>query len=312
MGGKSASGDRKVAALADRQHGVVTLWQLTGVGLTDDMLRRRLEGGRLYRVLPLVYSLTPSVTPRGRMLAAALTYGPGAALSHRAAAAVWDFGPWPSGAIDVTLPGRRKGRPGVRLHRARVERVVKDGFPVTTVARTLVDQAAGLPLGRLRDQFERAERLGLLDVYSVNEQMHGKRGAKKIRVILADWSEPEPTKSELEEAFRALCREASLPLPSFNVFLHGYEVDAYWPDHRLVVELDGWAWHRTRRRFEEDRRKAAMLEAAGYRVLRFTWRQVRGDPATVAAAIRSGCPTAAGRGRAPARAAARSPSAPSA
>lgn len=301
-----------MAELADAQHGVVALGQLAPLGVSQTMVKRRLESGRLYRVQPLVYSLTPSVSTRGRFMAATLTCGPDAVLSHRAAAAIWDLGPWPSGAIDVTVPARRKPRGGIRLHRASVERAVRDGFPVTTVTRTLVDLAGVLTLGRLRDAFERAERLGLLDAHSVNEQMTGRRGAKKIRAILAEWAEPEPTRSELERAFRSMCREASLPLPSSNVSLHGYEVDAYWPEDRLVVELDGWEFHKTRRSFEEDRRRDAALAAAGYRVLRFSWRQVVNEPALVAAAVRSGCPRAGGRGRSPARAAARPPSGPSA
>ncbi len=306
---KSSPRERRLAELAARQHGVVAARQLIAVGFTEDVIRRRVEDERLYRFQPGVLSLTPSVLPRGRMLAAALTYGPEATLSFRASGAVWDLGPWPTGLIDVTLPTRRKPRRGVRIHRATVARVVKDGFPVTTVARTLVDLAGVLPLGRLRDAFERAERLQLLDANEVSEEMHGKRGAKKIRAILAEWSEPEPTKNEFEQSLRDLCREYDIPLPSQNVGLLGYEVDAFWePD--LVVELDGWATHKTRRAFEEDRRKAAALEAAGYRVRRFTWRQMKRERELVAAAIRSGCPTAAGRARVPARAGARLPSAP--
>lgn len=296
-----------MAELAALQHGVFARWQIRDV--SDKVVHDRIERGSWYRVLPLVYSLTPTLLPRGRMLAAALTFGPEAVLSHRAAAAVWDLGPWPGGLIDVTSPGRRKPRRGVRLHRAHVERVVRNGFPVTTVARTLVDQASHLPIGRLRDQFENAERLGLLDIDSVSEQMPGRRGARKIRAVLADWREPEMARSELEGEFRELCIEAALPLPSFNVSLHGFEVDAYWPQHKLVVELDGWAYHRTRRAFEEDRRRAAALEARGYRVLRFTWRQVRGRTEVVAT-LRSVCPTTGGRGRPPARVGARRPSAP--
>jgi very-short-patch-repair endonuclease len=300
-----------VAQLAARQHGVVALGQLVALGVTDDVLRRWLERGRLYRVQPSVYSLTPTVLPRGRMLAAALTYGCEAALSHRAGAAIWDLGPWPTGVIDVTVPRNAKPRGGTRVHVARVERVMKDGFPITTVTRTLIDLAGVLPIGRLRDAFEHAERLRLLDANRVSEEMHGRRGAKKIRVVLAECEAPEPAKNELERALRALCREYGIPLPSQNVVLLGYEVDAFWAPS-LVVELDGWEWHKTRRAFEEDRRRAAVLEAAGYRVLRFTWRQLKQERAAVAAAIRSGCPRAGGRGRSPARAAARRTSAPSA
>ena len=271
--------------LAARQHGVVAVWQLAELGFTRDMVRRRVECGRLYRQLRGVCSLTPRIAPVGRMMAAALAHGASAVLSHRAAAAVWDLGPWPTGVVDVTVAGGGKRRKGVRLHRARVDRVVKDGFPVTTVSRTLVDLAGVLPFGRLRDAFERAERLGLLDVRRVGEAMPGRRGARKIRAILTEYAEPEPTKSELERAFRQLCENYGIPLPSQNVSLLGYEVDALWEDGKTVVELDGWEWHRTKRSFQEDRRKAAALEAAGYRVLRFTWMQVSREPQAVAAAI---------------------------
>ncbi len=273
------------------------------------MVKRWLERGRIFRVQPRVYSLTPGVPARGRMMAAALTLGRDAVLSHRAAAAVWGLGAWPTGTIDVTVPGRRQPRRGIRLHRACVSRVVKESFPVTTVTRTLVDLAGVLPLERLRDAFEHAERLGLLCAKEVYDEMPGRRGARKIRAVLSEWSDPEPTKNEFEQSLRELCREYDLPLPSQNVILLGYEVDAFW-EPALVVELDGWEWHRTRRSFEEDRRRAAALEAAGYRVLRFSWSQVRYERAAVAAAIRSGCPRAGGRDRSPARAAARPPSAP--
>ena len=296
--------------MVDRQHGVVTRSQLATLGVTDDVLRRRLETGRLYFVLPLVYSLTPSVKPRGRMMAAALTFGPQAVLSHRAAAAIWDIGPWPSGSTDVTVPGRMAERPGIRLHRAKVERSVRDGFPVTTVTRTLIDQATHLPLGRLRDQFENADRLGLLDVTSVNERMHGRRGAKKIRAIFDAWSEPPFTRRELEKAFRDLCEEAGIAAPRFNVLVCGFEVDAFWEADAVVVELDSWQFHKTRAAFERDRERGAVLAAAGYRLLPFTWRQLTRHRDEVVRKIRSGCPKAAGRGPSPARAGARRSSGP--
>ncbi len=98
-----------MAELAARQHGVVARRQLAALGVGDDVLRRWLERQRLFRVQPSVFSLTPYVLPRARMLAAALTYGPEAALSYRASAGIWDVGPWPTGLIDVTVP--RNARP---------------------------------------------------------------------------------------------------------------------------------------------------------------------------------------------------------
>jgi len=282
--------------LAVRQHGVVAVWQLAELGFTRDMVRRRVDGGRLYRQLRGVCSLTPKIAPIGRMMAAVLACGPSAVLSHRAAAAVWNLGGRPTGLVDVTVPRGGKPQPRIRLHRARVERVVKDGFPVTTVSRTLVDLAAVLPLGRLRDAFERAERLRLLDMNSMSEEMPGRRGARKIRAILAAYTEPEPTRGELEREFQQLCENHGIPLPSQNLSLLGYEVDAVWEEDKTIVELDGWEWHKTRRTFEEDRRKAAALEAAGYRVLRFTWRQVKREQTAVAAAIKPSRARAARRG----------------
>ncbi|MEA2386023.1 MAG: hypothetical protein QOJ22_197 [Thermoleophilaceae bacterium] len=283
--GKCGSREGEVARLAAHQHGVVTRRELLELGFSADAIERMVARERLFQTQPFVYSLIPELAIRGRMMAAALTCGPGAVVSHRAAAAVWDLGPWPTGAIDVTVPGMRRPRVGLRLHRASVERVIRDTFPVTTVSRTLIDQASHLPLGRLRDQFERAEQRGLLDVDSVSEQMHGRRGAKKIRAVLTEWTEPEPTRSELERAFRELCRQTGLPLPSQNVSLLGYEVDALWEAEKAVVELDSWEYHKTRRAFEDDRERAAVLEAAGYRLLRFTWRQVTRQREVVARAI---------------------------
>jgi very-short-patch-repair endonuclease len=283
--GKSTTREGEIARIVARQHGVVARRQLIRLGLSEDAIERRVTAERLFVVQPFAYSLIPEVPVRGRMMAAVITCAPGAALSHRAAAAVWDLGPWPTGLIDVTAPVRRRPRRGLRIHEAAVRRVVRDGFPITTVARTLVDQASHLPLGRLRDQFEAAERLGLLDVVGVEEQMRGRRGAKKIRLILAELTAPEPTRSELERAFRRLCRDAALPSPAFNVSLLGYDVDVHWPNTNVVVELDSWEFHRTRHAFEDDRRKAAVLAAGGYLVLRFTWRQVLDEPELVAAAI---------------------------
>ena len=149
-----------------------------------------------------------------------------------------------------------------------------------------MDLASVLPFARLEEAFERAERQGVLDVGPVWSILPGRRGARNARRILAEWSEPAPTRSELERVFRRLCKAHDLPLPSQNVSVHGEDVDAYWPSHDVVVELDSFKFHRTRRAFENDRRKAAVLEYAECRVLRFTWRQLRREPAFVAATVR--------------------------
>lgn len=273
--------------LAAGQHGVVASWQLRNLGFTRAMIRWRLDEGRLYSREWGVYSLTPSITGKGRLMAAVLGCGPEAVLSHNAAAAVWDIGPWPTGNVHVTAPSMHVRGARVVLHRARLERVVHDGFPVTTVARTLADLASILSLQRLEIAFDRAERLGLLDTDEVANEAKGRRGATKVRAVLSSLTTPEPTRSRFEERLRELCKRHNLPLPAQNVSVAGEDVDAYWPESNLVVELDSWEFHKTRRAFERDRRKAAKLERAGVRVLRFTWSQVTREDAAVAATIRS-------------------------
>ena len=285
-----------MVALASRQHGVVTWTQLRELGFTREMVRRRVEAGRLYRAQPDAYAVLPSLKVPGRMMAAVLSCGHGAALSHRASGAVWELGPWPTGIIDVSVTRNRGPRAGVRIHRVKpFELVTKDGFPVTSVMRTLVDLAATEPGPRVERAYEHADRLGLLDINFLEAECAGRRGSKLLRQLVEEGREAPRSKNELERALLDVCRHHGIPLPSQNVMVHGVEVDAYWPDSRLVVELDGYEWHKTRKAFEEDRRRDAFLARYGIRVLRFTWRQLTRQPEVVGEAIASSS-TAPGRG----------------
>jgi hypothetical protein len=171
----------------------------------------------------------------------------------------------------------------MRVHRTRSlpseEVTIHDGFPVTTVARTIVDLAGCLRPVELERAVETAERLGLFDLRAVERACargSGRAGVRVLRALLTTWREPPLARSELEREFQVGCEQRALPLPSFNVMVHGQEVDALWEEQGVVVELDGWEYHRTRAAFERDRARDATLVAAGYRVLRFTWRQLRG------------------------------------
>jgi very-short-patch-repair endonuclease len=93
------------------------------------------------------------------------------------------------------------------------------------------------------------------------------------------------TRSALEDAMLELCRVHGLPRPLVNAHVAGLEVDVLFPAQRLVVETDGWRYHRTRSAFERDRERDAALTRVGHRVLRFTDRQIAGDPRTVAATL---------------------------
>ena len=283
--------------MAARQQGVVSWSQLRRLGFTQNAVRHRCDDGRLYRVQPKVYSLVPSLrTAAARAMAALLSCGPDAALSHRAAAAVWDLGPWPSGAVDVSVRRNRKPHRGIRVHVVRdLEIVTHDGFAVTTPTRTLTDIAGTEPPPRVERAYEQADRLKLLDVDVLERECAGRRGSRVLNRLIDEGREAPPSKNELERALLDVCRAHNIPLPSLNVVVQGEEVDAYWPEYDLVAELDSWEWHRTRERFENDRRRDAHLARHGIRVLRFTWRQVTGQAREVAEAIGSSS-TALSRG----------------
>jgi hypothetical protein len=187
--------------------------------------------------------------------------------------------------VDVTgRSGRqfRPGRDGIRLHRGRLnedDRTEHGGIPVTTVARTLFDLAEVVDFLQLRRAWEEADRLHLLRlpvVERVCEQGYGRRALRPIRRLLADARAPGTTRSLLEDRFAEFYREhlADLPAPLTNVSILDHEVDAYWPAHRLVVEMDGWEFHSHRAAFERDRARDAAMQAAGYRVIRLTHRQL--------------------------------------
>jgi very-short-patch-repair endonuclease len=155
-----------------------------------------------------------------------------------------------------------------------------DGIRVTTVPRTLLDLAAVLSVRDLGYALDRAERLQVFDVEAMEDVLsraRGRRGAKAVRKAIAGWK-PADVRSELETLFQELVRELSLTTPRFNVLVDGeqytHEVDAFWPSHQLIVQLDGFAYHRTRRDREKDATSDADLELAGYGVMRLTWDDV--------------------------------------
>lgn len=271
----------------------MTSVELLALGVSESGIRRRVARGWLHRIHPGVYAVGhTSLSGDAHWLAAVLACGPRAVLSHRSAAALWGLRPIPAGRIEVTVPGG--GRPGpkpVNVHRTRCltdEDVTEhEEIPVTTVARTLVDLAEVLGPRQLRYAVNEAEVRQCLDIDAVwraAARVSGRRRLKRL-IRLLGISAP-PTRSVLERRFFELCEAAALPMPQVNVALHGFMVDFFWPDARLVVETDGVKVHDTRTKFEDDRARDAELTAAGYRVVRFTWRQITEDPAAVIAILR--------------------------
>jgi very-short-patch-repair endonuclease len=237
----------------------------------------------------------PDLSWRGRLMGAVLACGAGALLSHWSGAALRDLVRESGASIHVTTPGgSRLNVEGIVKHRARnlssddYDEV--DGIPITSLARTLLDLAPAMPHWRLARALEDAERRDLLDVHAIRlvcDRNRGHRGAAPLLRQLGRLGPVPDTRSALERRFAAFCRRNGLPRPTFNSLISGLEVDASWPGRRLVVELDGWQYHRTRDAFERDRTRDARLAMAGYQVLRLTWRRLDEEPAEVASSLRT-------------------------
>jgi very-short-patch-repair endonuclease len=296
--------DAEIAALAQRQHGVVSRTQLRALGLADPAITKRAARGRLHRVHRGVYAVGhPVLAARGRWMAAVLAAGPHAVLSHASAAALWELRASAAVIVDVTIAGGgSRKRPRLRIHRARDltgQTTTHDGIRVTTPARTILDLAATLqrrPLERLLDQAESARLTDIASLAALARAHAGHRGAGKLLATLTTHAPGTTlTKSELEERFLTLCRDHGLPQPLVNHDIEGFEVDFSFPQARLLVEADSWRWHRSREAFERDRHRDAAHARAGYRTLRFTHIQISTDPNTVAQTVRAALERSSGR-----------------
>jgi hypothetical protein len=289
--------DLAVAELPERQHGVVAYRQLVELGLGRGAIQCRVAKGRLHPLHVGVFAVGHrGLSSDGRLMAAVMCCGPGAMLSHRSAADRLGILPSFSNRIDVAAPRTRSGgHPGISLHRPRrlvaEDCAVEDGIAVTSLPRTLLDLAEGAQQRHLRRALDESERLGLFDLRAVERligRSRGHRGVRRLTQALEDYVGPPPiTRSALERRFLDLCYEGGLPRPQANVLVEGREVDVFWPEHQLIVELDGHAYHHTRAAFEGDRKRDAELQTAGYRVLRITQRRLEGEPEAVTRTVRA-------------------------
>ena len=290
--------DVALGRLAAAQHSVVGWAQLVEIGIRGAALGRRLERGRLYRVHRGVYAVgNPRLTREGRWLAAVLAAGPGAVLSHLDAAVLWGIHDRTSARIHVTSP-RRTGAASraIRLHRARrldtEDITVRDAIPVTTVARTSVDLTDVVGRERLSRILREAAYQRLLDLDALDATIARAHGRRRVSILVSAVQEHRPgtvLRSELEHRFLELCRTHGLPAPESNVRIEidarRYELDCFWPEQGVVVELDGAAAHATARAFEADRARDAALVAAGLTPLRYTWRRLERDERRVVAEL---------------------------
>jgi hypothetical protein len=274
---------KRFTALARRQHGRITWAQLLALGLARVTISQWSSQGRLVRVLPRVYAIGPAVqSPKARLWEAVLYAGPDAMLSHRSAAHWRELIKQPPAVIEVSTPRLKvHSIPGVvRVYRGRsLVRATSDGVPITTIPQTLLDLAAVEPalVARALATLDFRKQL---DVRALEQVCGtGRRGTKTLREAL-ERHQPElaHTNGEFEERFLRWCERYGVPIPRFNVRLHGLIVDAYWPEHGLVVELDGYANHSSPAQLHHDRERELTLRGHGLRVVRYDWALMHHQP----------------------------------
>jgi hypothetical protein len=223
-------------------------------------------------------------------LAAVLACGPGAVLSHRSAATLWGTDKHAPSKPEVTTRAGRS-RPGIRVHRSRTltdaDVTEHFGIRVTSPARTVFDNASRLNdvrLARAVNELRRARYLSLADLAELLDRHPPCAATKRLREHVAH-PERAPTRSEFEDAFILFAKRYGMPEPLVNSDVLGYEIDIFYPAHKLVVELDGYETHGTRGQFEDDRDRDADLLAAGIVTVRMTWERLTLKPAREAARL---------------------------
>lgn len=283
--------EHAIALIGRRQDNVISLEQLLAAGLGRDAVAHRVKARtmqRLHRGVFLLGAAPPTLMARAR--AAVLACGSGAVVSHRSAAEMFGLLPETDGEIDVTVLGRNPGaHPGIRLHRpralARHEVTNMRGIPVTSVARLICDLAATESADVVERAFQEALYRRIVTTAAMVAVLHRgprRKGAPVIRALLED---PRMTRSKRERVLMKLLDQAQLPRPLTNVKLHGYLVDAYWPEQGLVLEFDGWPAHGHRHAFEGDRKRDQVMLANRRRSLRVTDRQLENEPVALVARI---------------------------
>jgi very-short-patch-repair endonuclease len=192
--------------------------------------------------------------------------------------------------VHVTIIGGRTGRnrAGIRVHQTAVldRRDVRrhQRLPVTAPARTLLEIAPGVSDCELERAVDEALSRRLTSRTAIRDMLRrhpGRPGAPRLRALAADVRPSTVTRSDAEERLLALVRRAGLPMPECNATLGDYRPDLLWRDQRVIVELDGYPFHRGRSSFEGDRRRDNELRGAGFQTIRVTRRQVDEEPERV-------------------------------
>jgi hypothetical protein len=284
-----------LAELAARQYGVVSRRQLADLGYTSRAVDVAMASGRLRAVHQSVVAVGHGgLARRGKCMAAVLARGSGALLSHQSAAWLWGIEGSLELPVEVSVRWRGHRRDAVRLHHCPALRDEDfdevDRIAVTGVPRTLLDRAAAIKPWWLERIVDRADRLRLLDVAAVDRllgDLHGHRGRVPLQRALELYRDDGFFRSGGERRLVELFREAGIPRPYVNTWVEGHEIDLFWENEQFAVELDSWEHHRTRRSFEEDRKRQEDFAAAGIEMVRITGRRLTQDPTGVAVRLKA-------------------------
>jgi very-short-patch-repair endonuclease/predicted transcriptional regulator of viral defense system len=271
--------------LARRQHGTVARRHLLELGFTDEAIEHRARKGRLHRIYRGVYAVgRAELRQRGQWMAALLACGDDSYLSHRSAAALYGIGK-ERGCIEVsvTRSGQHRLR-GVKAHRrpslASHELGTLDRIPVTSPVRTLLDYAILEPPNRVERAVNEADKCDVIDPDALRKALNrsvGEPGVKRLRKVL-DRHTFRLSDQELELLFRPIAANAGIPVELTKVILNDFEVDFFWPSLGLVVETDGWRYHRTPSAQTRDALRFQLHTAAGLTPIRFSHWQVKYEP----------------------------------
>ena len=297
---------QRVAGLAERQDGAVGWLQLRSMGLAEGSVSRLVARGLLHRKFPGAYAFGhPHLTQRGWWWAALLACGPGAILVDRTAAAARSLLPSTS-TIQIGIVGRHGATiAGLDVRRYDLHpaaRTVHHGLPLTSLARTALDVAASSPADRLGTLLDRAlmdHRYDHGEMLALLEHRRGCRGVGRLRLAVAALADhPAAFRSLDERRARDHLVAAGVAAPAVNAWLptragHGHELDLWWPDLRLDVEVDG-PHHRFPHQQRKDALRDADLLAAGVSVLRFPTEAINADPEGFVTRVRRATATLSG------------------
>ncbi|MGH2938047.1 MAG: type IV toxin-antitoxin system AbiEi family antitoxin domain-containing protein [Solirubrobacterales bacterium] len=282
-----------MSELATRQYGVVATRQLDDLGYGRNSVAKAAKAGRLHRVHRGVYVVGyRRLSWRGRCMAAVLASSPSVA-SHLSAGWLWGLLRYRPETLHVTSPSARRAKRSFVVHQAdlpEADRAIYEGIPVTSVARTVLDLAVDRSARDIRRQMQRGEDFKVFDLREMRSLLarsNGHRGKAKVEASL-DGFRPDHvfTRSGLERRFLEVVREAGLPEPAMNLFVEGFEIDAWWADHRFGVELDVYETHGSRLSFEEDRERDDKLLLAGIETTRVTGPRLDREPGAVVVSVR--------------------------